>query len=532
MSEPIGKITAAQLVNTFVKFLNDEVTAANSQESLQVLLRTEGKVVFDAVQIAKICNHWAVKKHGLTGIPVYQSFCTALLRIYQAEAFCSLPLFKMNDFIKPFVNELFKMCPPEERDIFKEELPNVKKAFLQSLETESKKLMPEYEVQFRVDDSRQVTEGEWIQITSERFQEALGVLRDLVDEPSITPAQRLEKIRPLIPKIKETFANIIHDQVLKDRLTELIGIGQNLFNRREIEQANLVLSFVADVIDQRKDQFLEKAVSSVLNLDNFDGALLDEYLTDPVRKKALKPLLANIFETRPDNLLSSLVQEENAEKRKRLMGFLTIYEPEIFGKILDEVNSKTLSKWFYKRNLIMLLAKIARPPEISTATVQDCVLAHIHPESHPTLLQEAVRTYLYFNCERGIEMILRILRAPHVAEVIMLDKFYEPPVLEEFKSNIAQGAASFDFSPFPRAVQMILGAVREELANVRMTLGKILVGVNQKLVTSMLLMLSSSPSPVVESALRELAHESRISLVQTTVQQVLTNMRNAKKGFM
>ena len=532
MAEPIGKITATQLVNTFVKFLNDEVTAANSQESLQVLLRTEGKVVFDAVQIAKICNHWAVKQHGLTGIPVYKSFCVSLLRIYQAEAFCTLPLFKMNDFIKPFVNELFKMCPPEERDIFKEELPTVKKAFLESMETESKKLMPEYEVQFQVDDSRQVTEGEWIQITGERFQEALGELRAIADDTALPPAQRLDRIRPLIQRIKDTFVNIIHDQVLKDRLTELIGIGQELFNRREIDQANVVLSFVADVVDQRKDQFLEKAVSSILKLENFDGTLLDEYLEDPARKKALKPLLANIFETRPDNLLSSLVQEENADKRKRLMGFLTIYEPEIFGKILNEVNSKTLSKWYYKRNLILLLSKIARPPEITAATVQDCVLAHIHPESHPTLLQEAVRTYLYFNCERGIETILRILRAPHVAEVIMLDKFYEPPVLEEFKNNVAQGAASFDFSPFPRAVQMILGAVREELANVRMTLGKLLVGVNQKLVTSLLLMLSSSPSPVVEAALRELSHESRVSLVHSTIQQVLTNMHNAKKSFM
>jgi hypothetical protein len=520
-------------VTQLVKFLNDEVTAANSQESLQILLRTEGKVVFDAVQIAKICNHWAVKRYGLAGIPVYQSLCVALLRIYQAEAFCPLPLFKMNDFIKPFVNELFRLCPPEERDIFKGELPSVKKTFLQSLETESKKLMPEYEVQFQVDDSsRQVTEGEWIQITGERFQEAMGVLHDLVDEPSLTPAQRLERMQPLVLRIRETFVNIIHDQVLKDRLTELVGLGQALFNRREIDQANVLLSFVADVVDQRKDQFLEKAVSSILKLDNFDGALLDEYLADPARKKALKPLLANIFETRPDNLLSSLVQEEDAEKRKRLMGFLTIYEPEIFGKILEEVNSKTLSKWYYKRNLIMLLAKIARPPEISAATAQDCVLSHIHPESHPTLLQEAVRTYLYFNCERGTEMILRLLRASHVSEVVALDKFYEPPVLEEFKGNVAEGAASFDFSPFPRAVQLILGAVREELANVRMTLGKILVGVNQKLVTSMLLMLSASPSPVVEAALRGLVSECRISLVQSTVQQTLANMRGAKKSFM
>jgi hypothetical protein len=532
MGESFGKISATQLVNTFVKFLNDEVTAANIQDTLQILLRTEGKVVFDPAQIAKISNHWAVQRYEKAGIPVYQSLCNALLRIYQAETFCSLPYFKMNDFIKPFVNELFRLCPAEERDIFKTELPNVKKIFLQSLETESKKTMPEYEVQFRVDDSREVTEGEWIQITGERFQEVLTDLKAIVDDTSMDPARRLQALRPLVPKVRETFVNIIHDQVLKDRLAELINLGQTMVNRREIEPANELLSFVAEVVDNRKDQFLEQAVSSILKLEAFDSQLLDDYLADPIRKKSLKPLLSNIFETRPDNLLSSLVQEENADKRKRLLAFITVYEPEIFRKVLNEVNRQSLSKWYYKRNLLFLLTKISRPEDITVATVQDCVLTHIHPESHPTLMQEAVQTYLYFNCERGIELILQLLKSPHVADVIHLDKFYEPAVLEEFKSVVAQGAASFDFSPYPRAIQMILGAVREELSNLRMKMGKLLVGVNQKLVVALLQMLSNSSSPAVENALRELAADSRMALVQHAVQQTLANMHQSKKAFL
>lgn len=531
MGDSTGKTSAAALVNQFLKYLNDEITSANAQDFLQIALRTEDKIVFDAAQIARICNHWAIERYEAQGIPIFQSLCASLLRIYQANAYCTLPLFKLDSFIKPFLNEVFRLCPAEERDMLKEELPNVRREFQKSQQTEVKKLMPEYEVQFKGDGETNVTEGEWIQITGEKFQQVLAVLTQLVEEPLIDPAERMQRIKQLIPMIKDTFTNIIHETVLKERLIELIRIGQTLFNRNEIEQSNLILGYVVEVVDQRKNQFLEKEVSSYLSLDKLNNEIIDQYVQDPDRKVLLKPLFFNIFETRPNNLLAQLVQEGDAEKRKKLLSYLTVFEPEIFYQVLQELNGQMLSKWYFRRNLIYLLTKIQKPADISIEEVLETLKTLIHPEVYSALVQEGIRSYLFFDCVGGTELVIKVLRAQHVSDVIHLEKFYPPQILEEFKNYLITGVASFDLSPYPQAVGKILQAVREELSKIQMKIGKLTMGLNQKLVIQLISMLASSTSPSVISALKDLAETAKVGVVQNTVQDVLKKMQKEKQNF-
>jgi len=531
MQDSTSRVDLNALVNTLFKFLNDDITAANAQSSLQILLRTEGKVMVDAVQVAKLCHHWALKRHQETGVPIFQSFCTCLLRIYQAEAFCALPAFQLNVFIKPFLNELFRLCPPEERDTFKEELPGVKLRFQKLIETETQKRMPEYEVQFRVDDSTQVTESEWIQITNDRFQQILAELKQLVDSDRSTTDSLLRQFREIIPRIKETFQNIIHEQAIKERLTELIMLGRDLFNRREIEPANILFSYAAEVVEQRRDQFLEKEIASIMSLDSLDNQIIEEYMADPAHKRMLKPVFSNIFDTRPNTLLSSLVQEEDSDRRKRLLNFLTVYEPEIFYKILEELHSQNLTKWYYLRNLLVLLNSVTPPEDASLATVLDVIRGHLHPDSHPTLIKEAMRCYLRFAGDGGTELILSVLDAKHVSEVIRLDKFYPPQQLDEFVDNLIGGAASFDFSPHPRSIRILLDAIKAELDKATVIMGKIVMGLDQRRVTRLITLLSSTQSAFVQKSLQDFANNYKISAVQTVIQQTLAEIQKGRKAF-
>ena len=532
MQDSTSKVDLNALVNTFFKFLNDDITAANAQECLQILLRTEGKIMVDAGQVAKLCHHWSLKRHQETGVPIFQCFCTCLLRIYQAEAFCSLPAFQLNVFIKPFLNELFRLCPPEERDTFKEELPGVKQRLQQSLQTETQKRMPEYEVQFHVDDATQVTEGEWIQITHDRFQAIMAELKPLADNDRITTDALLRQLREMLPRIKDTFQNIIHEQVIKDRLTELIFLGRDLFNRREIEPANILFAYAAEVVEQRRDQFLEKEIASIMTLDSLNSQIIEEYMLDPARKRLLKPVFSNIFDTRPNTLLSSLVQEEDSEKRKRLLGFLTVYEPEIFYKILEELHSKNLTKWYYLRNLLILITNLTPPEDASIRTVLDVIMGHLHPDNHPNLLREAMRCYLHFAGDGGTEMILKLLEAKHVSEVIPINKFYPPQQLDEFLDNLIAGAASFDFSPHPRSIRILLDAIKAELDKATVLMGKIVMGLDQKRATRLITLLSSTQSAFVQKSLQNFADSYKISAVQAVIQQTLAEIQKGRKSFL
>ncbi len=158
--------------------------------------------------------------------------------------------------------------------------------------------MPEYEVQFQVDGTTQVTEGEWIQITGERFAFLTDKLSAIIENPALAPDVRLAQVREMMDEIKKTFTNIIHDQTLKERLIALIEQARLLLNQRHIEAANEILGFVAQTVDQRKDQFLEREVAGVLTLSSIDTSFLDEYLRDPERKKILD-LFSNIFRDPP-----------------------------------------------------------------------------------------------------------------------------------------------------------------------------------------------------------------------------------------
>ena len=521
-----------QLVTSFFKYLSDEITPANAQDTLQLVLRTEGKGLLEPAQVAKLCNHWAVGQNKKSGIPIYQCLGTTVLRIYQADSFCSLRQFQLEKFIKPFINELYRLCPAEERDIFKEELPNIKRQFLKSLEAETQTAMPEYEVQFHVDDTTQVTEGEWIQITGERFALLMDKLTPVIDDPALAPDARRAQVHELMEEIQKTFTNIIHDQTLKERLIALIEKARLLLNRRHIEAANEILGFVAQTVDQRKDQFLEREVASVLTLSSIDTSFLDEYLRDPERKKILKPLFSNIFETRPTNLLGSLVQEQGAEGRKRLLQFLTVYEPEIFYQIIAELQSQQLTRWYYKRNLIYLLGRLQKPADFPVRDILDMMLAYIHPDVFPALTQEAVRSYLNFDTMGGLQLVLQIATAPHVSDAIRLDKFYKPEVLDEFKSSVLKGAGEFDFSKHTRAVQMILDAIRQELGKATVVMGRVIGGLNPKVVTGLIELLSTTPSRQAEDGLKSVGGDFKIAVVQTAVQQTLEAMARERKTFL
>jgi len=532
MHDSTEKFGTTKLKDMFFSFLDDKLTPATAEEILQILLRTEGDIHLKPDQLAVICHQWAVKNQEKNGIPIFQSLSLSLFRIYQANGLCSLPDFDLGKFIKPFVNALFHLCPAEERQFLKEELPLVKKRFEESIKVEEKKLMPEFEVQLKVDDKTTVTEGEWTQITGEKFQVVLPHLKDICDEETLPPKERAEQLTDIIDRISGGFENVINNQVLTERLSQLIWPGTELFNRGEIEAASVLFGFVAQEVDRRKDQFLEKEVSSILSIDKLDEEVINKNLNDPDRKKLLKPIFQNVFETRRQNLVTSLTQEEDAEKRKKLMSYLTVYEPEIFDYVIQELTSGTASKWYFKRNLICLTTKVRTPEEFPVSTVLEVFLDYIHPDVHPTLMQESVRAYLFFDTMKGLDFFIRMLKTEHISDVIRLDQFYPPRRLAAFKQDVVQGIGSFDFSEHPKAVDRIIGIAQEEIRKVSFKLGKFGMGLNQPLLDSLLTMLSSSQSPYVVKALTDLATQSNMSSVQQLVQKILTKLKENHKKFM
>ena len=132
----------------------------------------------------------------------------------------------------------------------------------------------------------------------------------------------------------------------------------------------------------------------------------------------------------------------------------------------------------------------------------------------------------------GLQLVLQIATAPHVSDAIRLDKFYKPEVLDEFKSSVLKGAGEFDFSKHTRAVQMILDAIRQELGKATVVMGRVIGGLNPKVVTGLIELLSTTPSRQAEDGLKSVGGDFKIAVVQTAVQQTLEAMARERKTFL
>ncbi len=532
MSDYSNTMTPAQIVGHFLKYLSDEVTAFDSQHILNVVLRTSGKVYFTPAQVAKICHRWAMASFQASGLPIFESLCTALLRIYQADAFCPNSNFCLADFIKPFISELFALCPADEREIFKEELPNVKKKFQRSMEVDKDKQMAEFEVEFAVDGETKMTEGEWLRLTGERFQEHLVQLAAIAKDASLSLESREKKVKVLMGEVRQNFQNIINDTILKERLSGLIAIGKQFFNREEIATANCILSFISDIVDVRKDQFLERELTSALTLDQFDAQIVQRFLDDPALKPQLKPLLSNIFETRPTSLVSRLVQEEDAQKRKQLLRLITVFEPEIFYVILKELRSQTYSKWFFIRNLLFLLTKISRPADIPLQEVLNTFLRFITPGTYPALVKESVSDYLFFDAVSGANLFLNLITAENIQDVLPGQTEATPQDIEHFRDAVAEGVGMFNLGDCQEAVHLFLEAIRSELSHQghsRLARGG---AAHAKLVQNLVGCLASTQSALAKSALAEFAGQTSHPAVRNAIQTTLASMSKPHQSFL
>ena len=249
--DPPGQAATA-LAGAFVGFLEDRLTAINAQEPLSRILRTTSRPDITPAELAAVCHAWAESAQRDMGLTTVESYAHCLMRIYQAEAMCDLPDFRLADFIRPFLSELYRLCPAAERERFKAELPQVRQRFEASMRAHSTRKMREFEVMTTTSDGRTLTEGELLRQSEAQFVLALENLQALVGA-ALEPGDRLEGLRPVMAEIGASFQNIIDERTLKNRLTRIAGFGLTLFNTGELEAANLLLGFIAAVVDRRKD---------------------------------------------------------------------------------------------------------------------------------------------------------------------------------------------------------------------------------------------------------------------------------------
>ncbi len=509
------------LVNKFYQYLDDELNVLNAQETLEIILRTDGKVFFSPKQVAAMVNNWAKLNSQKTGVPIYQLFLRSILKIYQANEFCELSNFDIKKFLKPFLMELLRLCPPSDRGIFKDEIPKVKEEFQKSLKSAVKRKMAEYVVHVDVDDKK-YTEGEWIKITGEIFDKTYDKLHKCVYEEDLSPEKRLEKIKEIMSEMNKAFKNVINEAALKERLSKLVFVGKDLFNRGEVLASKEVLQIVSDIVDARNNQFLEKEVSSLFSFNDFNNELIEKFIKDKEKKKILKPIFNSIFEMRPQRLLASLIREEDKEKRLKLLEYVTVYEPEIFSLILEELNGQNLTKWYYRRNLIYLLTKISPPDEKIKEAGIDSVYQFIYPGFHPSLINEAAYAYTYLAPHEAVDFFIMYLSAEKIVDVIPLDKHYEKETLEEFENAMFEGMGRYDFSQNPELVEKLLKYLQGEIEKIRpkfFGIGK--DKEREKKLATALSILKSTKSSTVKNFLQELSTEGKLHLIMRKAQELL-----------
>ena len=180
------------------------------------------------------------------------------------------------------------------------------------------------------------------------------------------------------------------------RFQELIQSAVEQFNKGSLPRAAKMFEVGERLIAEKRIDATSVDMACRRALDKLDLEKLQSLGEHPERHPLLRKILSFFPSLRVPALLDELRNEEKRERRRLLLSFLEVHGVEARDGALERLHQMALAgdapedEWHYKRNLVYVLRRIARPADQPAEKELNAILRLSEPGLPSPLVKEAL----------------------------------------------------------------------------------------------------------------------------------------------
>jgi hypothetical protein len=348
-----GEVSRETIQKDFIDYLDSKVAPLFVAESLSLIFRHEPPVYFTAKEIADLVATWARVRAPMLGGYIHEYYLKSIEMIATAERTGMLAGFKPSAFYMPFFEGLVRNCPPEEKELFRPRLKQLRDEIFKEWDLESRGVGVEFEITETVAGSFQEK-----QQAQDRFGDIIDAIRAQGLRWSANDQQMvMAELRSVIEKLLIDFGFIITPY-----LEALIDVAIYIFNAGQLLFGSELLYIVQQVYNWGgMDPAGREALRRFRSASALDETQMKLLLGKPELRGALQVFFDHFDELSPYNLLNDLAQESDRQKRRYLISLIEAHANNATPVIVRLLaQAKAEDSWHMARNFIYLLGRV--PP--------------------------------------------------------------------------------------------------------------------------------------------------------------------------
>jgi hypothetical protein len=341
------------------------------------------------------------------------------------------------------------------------------------------------------------------------------------------------------------------------RFQELVRAGIERFNEGSLAQAVQTLDVAERLVEEKKidagsAELVRRRLGETLNPER-----LRKFGEVPEQHDLLRRVLCFFTDLTPEGLFADLQREPKRDRRRLLLLLLEVHGAPARAaahEFLARVPATAVGEeeWFFRRNLLYVLRRIPRTPEVSFDDEAEIVLRHAQPGLPLLVVKEALAALSMYRDERteqgliglmaGLEgMLEKPDEAPYQAKDVraLLDR--AASTLARLSTTKARRAliehagrkgAAFgdatarltelggqDFTDDADAVERLIALLK---ANMPFKVLGMTLRQNDQALANVMEALSGTPAPAVRRALDEIASKFRAQEVGKIAGRILS----------
>ncbi|HEY6929238.1 MAG TPA: DUF4388 domain-containing protein [Thermoanaerobaculia bacterium] len=199
------------------------------------------------------------------------------------------------------------------------------------------------------------------------------------------------------------------------RFHEMVRSAIERFNEGSLAQAVTMLELAKRLIEEGAVD--RKAAESIRNKEDedLDVERLRRYAESPEQHPLLRDFLGFFTRLAPEGLLHDLRLELKRERRRLLLLLLevhgTVVRELVLGNLRTPVGQGAGDEdWYFRRNLLYLLRRIPRPPEVSPEEDVDVAVKHSELKFPAPLVKEAIANLSQLKYEKSEKTLVGLLQ--------------------------------------------------------------------------------------------------------------------------
>ncbi|HEY7113842.1 MAG TPA: hypothetical protein VIA45_12995, partial [Thermoanaerobaculia bacterium] len=178
------------------------------------------------------------------------------------------------------------------------------------------------------------------------------------------------------------------------RFQELVRAAVERFNEGSLTQAVSTLEAAERLVAEKKVDAGTAELARSKGDEALDSERLRVAAENSVQHPALRRFLGFFRGLSPEGLLEQLAGEEKRDRRRLLLALLEVHgEPAraaAYAALASPISDHAAQDWYLRRNLLYILRRIPRPPDVPTGEEADVTARHLHLKFPPPLLKEAI----------------------------------------------------------------------------------------------------------------------------------------------